>query len=75
MPAGALIDDMANAGWMWCYGQTWDSVSNEGVDFGSVNLGIQMNIALTTDNPQTIFLFVRHKNTLVFNEGGLQVIS
>ena len=75
VPAGALIDDMANAGWMWCYGQTWDSVSNEGVDFGSVNLGIQMNIALTTDNPQTIFLFVRHKNTLVFNEQGLQVLS
>jgi hypothetical protein len=75
IPTGASIDDIANAGWMWCYGQSWDSVSNEGIDFGSVNLGIQMDVELLTDNPQTIFLFVRHKNTLVFNEGGLQVIS
>jgi hypothetical protein len=34
-----------------------------------------MEVALTSDNPQTIFLFVHHKNTLVFNENGLQVIN
>ena len=73
--AGADINDIAVGGWNWCYGQTWDSVSNEGIDFSSVSLGIQMDVALLTDNPQTIFLYVRHKNTLVFNEGGLQVIS
>ena len=75
IPVGAAIDDIAVGGWNWCYGQTWDSVSNEGIDFSSVSLGIQMDVALLTDNPQTIFLYVRHKNTLVFNESGLQVIS
>jgi len=65
----------ANGGSMFAVGTSFDSISNQGVDFGSVNFGIQMEVDLTTDFPQTLFLFVRNKNTLVFNRDGLQVIS
>tara|TARA_R110001592_G_scaffold86176_3_gene254414 strand:+ start:4363 stop:5709 length:1347 start_codon:yes stop_codon:yes gene_type:complete len=65
----------ANGGSMFAIGTSFDSISNQGVDFGAVNFGIQMEVDLTTDFPQTLFLFVRNKNTLVFNRDGLQVIS
>jgi len=65
----------ADGGSMYCIGTTWDTISNAGVDFSSVNLGIQMEVKLITDHPNTIFLFVRHKSTLIFNRDGLQVIS
>tara|TARA_R110001592_G_scaffold361604_2_gene672708 strand:- start:5481 stop:6836 length:1356 start_codon:yes stop_codon:yes gene_type:complete len=67
--------NIADGGCMFAVGTSFDSISNAGVDFSSVNLGIQMDIELTTDFPNTIFLFVRNKNTLVFNANGLQVIS
>lgn len=56
-------------------GVSFDAISNQGVDFSGANLGIQMELDLTTDNPQTIFLFVHHKSTLVFSPNGLQVVN
>ncbi len=56
-------------------GVNFDNISNQGVDFTTAQLGIQMELGLTTDNPQTIFLFIHHKNTLVFSPNGLQVIN
>jgi len=74
---GADGDDkyQADAGTMFAVGTAFDNISNQGVDFSSVNLGIQMELGLTTDHPQTIFLFVRNKNTLIFNANGLQVLN
>jgi hypothetical protein len=59
----------------WAVGVPFDNISNAGVDFAAVNLGIQMELGLTTDFPNTIFLFVRNKNTLLFNANGLQVMA
>lgn len=56
-------------------GVALDQISNQGVDYSSANLGINMELDLTTNNPQTIFLFVHHKTTLVFSPMGLQVIN
>lgn len=56
-------------------GVSFDNISNVGVDYSSAQLGITMELNLTTDNPQTVFLFVHHKNTLVFSPNGLQIIS
>lgn len=56
-------------------GVSFDNISNQGVDFGAAQLGVQMELDLTTDNPQTIFLFIHHKSTLVFSPNGLQVIN
>tara|TARA_R100001244_G_scaffold122378_1_gene92019 strand:- start:234 stop:692 length:459 start_codon:yes stop_codon:yes gene_type:complete len=66
---------LPDGGSMWAVGVSFDNISNAGIDFSAASLGIQMEIDLTTDNPQTIFLFVHHKNTLVFNKNGLQVIA
>ena len=65
----------ADGGPMFGVGVPFDNISNQGVDFSTVNLGIQMELGLISDYPQTIFLFVRNKNTLVFNANGLQVIA
>ena len=72
-----LVGDrnIADGGPMFACGVNWDNISNVGVDFSSANLGIQMELGLTTDNPNTIFLFVHHKNTLVFSKNGLQVLN
>jgi hypothetical protein len=56
-------------------GVSFDNISNQGVDFGSAQFGVQMELDLTTDNPQTIFLFIHHKSTLVFSPNGLQVLN
>tara|TARA_R110000803_G_scaffold34301_2_gene74955 strand:- start:2470 stop:3813 length:1344 start_codon:yes stop_codon:yes gene_type:complete len=74
-PQGVGDHKVADGGYMFGVGVAFDNISNAGIDFSTVNLGIQMEIALTTDHPQTIFLFVRNKNTLIFNQNGLQVIA
>ena len=56
-------------------GVNFDNISNQGVDFTNSTFGIQMELDLTTDNPQTLFLFVHNKNTLVFSPNGLQVVN
>jgi len=66
-----VIDGGANYG----VGVAFDMISNQGIDFSSTNFGLQMDIDLITDNPQAVYLFVHHKNTLVFNQSGIQVLN
>ena len=54
-------------------GVALDTISNAGVDFTSTNFGINMTMDLLTDFPQSVYMFVHSKNTLVFNSSGLQV--
>ena len=54
---------------------TFDTISGEGEDFRNENFGLQMETGLTEDNPHSAFLYVRSKQTLVFNANGLQVIN
>lgn len=56
-------------------GQSYDQISDQGVDFSTQNFGIQMSCNLITDNPTGLYLFVHHKATLVFNSSGLQVLK
>tara|TARA_R110001632_G_scaffold1759_2_gene7868 strand:+ start:959 stop:2326 length:1368 start_codon:yes stop_codon:yes gene_type:complete len=56
-------------------GQSYDQVSNQGVDFSRQNFGIQMTCDLTTDNPTGLYLFIHSRQTLVFNNDGLQIIK
>ena len=56
-------------------GVALDTISNAGVDFTSTNFGINMTMDLTTDNPQSVYMFVHSKNVLVFNQSGLQVMK
>jgi hypothetical protein len=55
-------------------GVAYDVISGDGVDFSSVNFGIQMDVGLTTDSPQALYLFCHSKQTCVFSQNGIQVI-
>ena len=56
-------------------GVAFDTISNQGVSFQSTPFGINMDLDLITDNPNSVYMFVHHKNTLVFNPTGIQVIN
>ena len=55
-------------------GVAYDVISGQGVDFSSVNWGMNMECALTTDNPQAFYLFVHSKQTLAFSADGISVV-
>jgi hypothetical protein len=65
----------ADGGSAFGVGVAFDNISDQGVDFSRVNFGINMALNLTSDYPQSFFLFCHAKNTLVFGAGGLQVIQ
>lgn len=69
------MQNFVDAGLMFGVGVDYSSISQTGVDFRNENFGVQMETGLTADNPHSAFLFVRSKQTLVFNSNGLQVIS
>ncbi len=66
-----VIDGGTNYG----IGVAFDMISNQGVDFSNTNFGINLDLDLITDNPQAVYMFVKHKNTVVFNQSGIQVIN
>jgi len=55
-------------------GVAYDVISGQGVDFSSVNWGMNMNCDLTTDSPQAFYLFVHSKQTLAFSQQGISVV-
>jgi hypothetical protein len=55
-------------------GIAYDVVSGQGVDFSSVNWGMNMECDLTTDNSQALYLFVHSKQTLAFSGDGISVV-
>jgi hypothetical protein len=66
-----FIDGGANVG----VGVAFDTISNQGLDFRTVNFGLNMDTDLTDDNPSSVYMFVKSKQTLVFNPNGIQIIS
>ena len=67
--------DFADGGCGFGVGVAFDRISDQGVDFSRVNFGINMSLGLTDDSPQAFYVFAHAKNTLVFGQGGLQVMS
>ena len=56
-------------------GVAYDVISGQGINFQGVNFGINMDVDLTTDNPQALYLFVHSKNTLVIDGMNVQVMK
>tara|TARA_R110002012_G_scaffold3501_2_gene16171 strand:+ start:5064 stop:6437 length:1374 start_codon:yes stop_codon:yes gene_type:complete len=84
VPIGSLSQDglvggfdksVAEGGSVYGVGVNYDSISDEGQDFSSENFGIQLETGITQDVPHAVYLFIHAKNTLVFNNGGVQVVS
>tara|TARA_R110000787_G_scaffold128295_1_gene239992 strand:- start:31 stop:1359 length:1329 start_codon:yes stop_codon:yes gene_type:complete len=69
------VEDFAEGGLDFGIGVQYDNISGDGLDFRSQNFGLQMITSLTSGNAHSVFLFVRSKQTLVFNKEGLQVIQ
>ena len=67
--------DFADGGCFFGVGCAFDNISDQGVDFQNVNFGINMSLDLTTDSPQSFFVFAHAKQTLVFGPQGMQVLS
>lgn len=69
--------ELVNAGQMFGVGVAYDNISGQGVDFRDVNFGVNIDCDLTEGSnfPNSVFLFVKNKQTLVFNNNGVQVIS
>ena len=73
--AVAVRNTIVNGGCTFGVGIAFDSISNQGVDFRTTNFGINMDIDLTSDNPNAVYLFVHSKQTLIFNQQGIEVIA
>ena len=55
-------------------GVAYDVISGDGVDFSSVNFGINMTTDMVTDSPQALYLFVHSKQTVAFSQNGISVV-
>jgi len=67
--------DFAFGGCGFGIGVSFDNISDQGVDFSNVNFGINMSLDMTTDFPQSFFVFAHAKNTLVYGPQGIQVMN
>lgn len=67
----AVIDGGALIG----VGCAYDVLGSDGADFSREAWGLSMDIGLTDNNPNSAFVFVHHKNTLLYKDGQVQVIS
>jgi hypothetical protein len=56
-------------------GVSYDGISNSGLDFSQVPFGVQLQIGLTSDNPNAVFLFVHSRQTVVSSGGSIQVMK
>ena len=65
------IDGGANVG----VGVAFDTISNQGLDFSTTQFGLQMDTDLVDDNPQSVYMFVKSKQTMLFNGQGIQIIN
>ena len=73
--AQAVRNTYVNGGCCYGIGVAFDTISNQGIDFRTTNFGINMVLDLTTDNPNAVFMFVHSKQTLVFNQSGIQIVT
>ena len=55
-------------------GVAYDVISDQGVDFSTQAWGLQMTCGLNSNNPTAVYLFAHSKNTIAYNQTGLQVI-
>ena len=56
-------------------GVSYDHISNDGVSFKNIPLGLQLNLDLDSDNPNALYLFAHNKNTMIISNGNIQIIS
>tara|TARA_R110000744_G_scaffold72748_10_gene145880 strand:+ start:506 stop:1483 length:978 start_codon:yes stop_codon:yes gene_type:complete len=68
-------NSILEGGSLWGVGVSYDVLGSDGADFSKEAWGVQMDLALDDNNPTSAFIFVHHKNTLVYDAGQVSVIS
>jgi len=63
-----------DGGLLWGLGIRY-SQFNKGQDFSTQQWGCSLESFLSTDSPQAVFIYFKSKNTLVWNENGIQLMS
>ena len=71
----AVTSNKIDGGSVAGIGVAYDVISGDGVSFAGVNFGINMDLGLTSDSPQALYLFIHSKQTLAFSESGIQVVK
>ncbi len=71
-PNAKTIKDGGSA---WGLGIAYDTISDQGISFENVPFGLQLQLKLSSDHPQAIFLFVHSKQTVVSTPSGIQVMK
>ena len=66
--------ELANGGSAFGVGISYDSISDQGISFQSVPWGVQLQLGLSSDSPQAVFLFVHSKQTVLSTPSGIQVL-
>lgn len=56
-------------------GVRYDTTSDQGADFQSKQFGLTISSDLTTNFPNSCYLFAHSRNTLIFGNGGVQVLN
>ena len=56
-------------------GVCYDAITDNGVSFKAEPLGIRIQSDLVSGIPHSLFVFVKHKNTIVFQNGQVSVIN
>ena len=66
-----------NGGYGWGLGITYDHLGGQGADFSNPGsqFGMNMDLDLTTNSPQSCFIFVNSEVNVLFNQNGIQVIQ
>ena len=68
-------NEVFEGGLVFGCGVSYDNIGSDGADFSRENFGLQIDLDLSDDSPNSVFVFVHSKNTLLFNGNGIQVIS
>tara|TARA_B100001094_G_C18196316_1_gene811488 strand:+ start:15812 stop:17152 length:1341 start_codon:yes stop_codon:yes gene_type:complete len=66
-----------NGGYAYGLGIKYDSLGGSGIAFDNLGsqFGMNLDLDLTTNSPNSVFLFVNSEVNVVFNQNGLQVIQ
>jgi len=57
------------------FGVNYDHLTENGLNFKGSPLGLRIQSDLVSNEPHSVFIFVKHKNTINFQNGSVMVIS
>ena len=72
--SGDSYMDVADGGALFGIGMKY-SQYNSGQDFSNQQWGCSLESDLTTDNPQSVFIYVKSRATLLWGQNGIQIVQ